>query len=125
MERIPWILTDASTAETYAFEINPNADGSLQYEKTITYKNTSSPTGVTVVFEGRNVPSSTQFSGKILSQAQYDAMVYWFGKKSVVTIQDDLGRIFNIYVTKFSPKRERSVLYPWKHSYTVDYFIIN
>lgn len=123
--RIPWVITDPATSETYAFEINPRDDGSLQYEKTISYKNTSSPTGNTVVFEGRDAPSATQFSGTVLTEAQYNQMVFWFNKRGALELEDDLGRVFTIYITKFSPKRKLSRQYPWRHEYTVDYFIVS
>lgn len=123
MARIAWIFTDNVLSESYSFEINPKDDGSLQYEKTITYKNTSGPDGATVVFEGRDVPNATTFSGTILSEDQYNAMVHWFNKRYPITILDDLGREFLIYITKFSPKRKISRTHPWRHEYSVDYFV--
>jgi len=122
--RVPWIFTDNVLVESYAFEINPNDDGSLQYEKAVSYKNTSGGSGQTVAFEGRDAPYATTFSGSILTEAQYNAMVTWFSKRYPIDIEDDLGRQFTIYITKFSPKRKRSREYPWRHEYSVDYFII-
>lgn len=124
MARIPWVISDPNTSESYAFEINPNDDGSLQYEKTVVYRNTSADTGRTVIFEGRDAPASTQFSGTVLTEDQYNQMVFWFNKRGMLLLEDDLGREFNIYIIKFSPKRRLSRTYPWRHDYTVEYFIV-
>ncbi len=123
--RIPWQFTDPTDSSFYVWEINPNDDGSLQYEKTVSYKNTSAPDGKTIAFEGRDAPLSTSFSGVILTESQYDAMVTWFNKRHQIQIEDDLGRVFYIYITKFSPKRKRSRSYPWRHEYTCEYFILD
>lgn len=125
MARIPWQFFDPTTNASYEWEINPNDDGSLQYEKTVNYKATAAPSGKTVIFEGRDAPKSTSFSGVVLTEAQYNAMVEWFNKRHQIQITDDLGRVFMIYITKFSPKRKLSRTYPWRHDYTCDYIIVD
>lgn len=122
--RIPWVISDVNTAETYSFEINPKDDGSYAYEKSITYKNTSSFSGVTVMFEGRDAPHTAQFTGTLLTEAQYNQFVFWFNKRVILHLVDDLGRSMNIYITKFVPKRKISRSYPWRHEYTCDYVIM-
>lgn len=123
--RIPWVFIDPLDSSTYEWEINPNDDGSLQYEKTVNYKNTSAPDGKTIIFEGRDAPRSTSFSGVVLTEDQYNAMVTWFNKRHQIQIEDDLGRVFTIYITKFAPKRVRSRSHPWRHEYTCEYVILD
>lgn len=125
MARIPWIFRDLVTNDTYQWEVNPNEGGSPIYEKSITYQNTSAPDGKTLIFEGRDQPATGTFSGVLLTEEQYDTLYTWWNKRHQVQIEDDLGRTFVIYITKFVPRRERARNYPWKHSYTVDYVILN
>lgn len=125
MARIPWVFTDLTDASTYSFPINPKDDGSLQYEKSIVYQNTSAPDGKTIIYEGRDTPNTTSFSGTILTEDQYNAMVEWFSKRHQIQVVDDLGRTFSIYITKFNPKRKLSRTYPWRHDYTVEYTILD
>lgn len=125
MARIAWVFTDPTDASTYEFPINPNADGSLQYEKQINYKNTTAPDGKTLIYEGLDQPKATSFSGTILTEDQYNAMVLWFNKRHQIQLVDDLGRIFMIYITGFKPQRKLSRTYPWRHDYTVDYTIVD
>lgn len=125
MARIPWVFTDPTDSTTYSFPINPKDDGSLQYEKQITYKNTSAPVGKTLIYEGQDQPKATSFSGTILSQTQYEAMVLWFTKRHQIQVVDDLGRTFMIYITAFKPSRKLSRTYPWRHDYTVEYTILD
>ena len=120
-----WVFTDPVDSTSYTFDINPNQGGSPSWSKSITYENTSAPDGKTLMFEGRDEVKSLSFSGTILEEEQYDAMIEWFGKRHAIMMTDDLGRTFNIYITGFNPTRERAVHYPWKHSYEVNYTILD
>lgn len=120
-----WTFEDPNTLETYTFAINPNEGGSPQYSKKFEYRNTSAPDGKVIVFEGRDDPQTIEFSGTLLTQAQYDAFVTWWDKRYQVKITDDLGREFWIEIESFSPKRERAVHYPYKHSYTIKAIIVD
>lgn len=120
-----WKFEDLVLDETYTFEINPNEDGSPSYSKHVTYQNTSAPDGRTLVFEGQDEPSTGTFSGTILSEDHYNAMVYWFSKRHQIRITDDLDRAMMIYITKFTPKRVRSAIYPWKHTYSCEYTMLD
>lgn len=122
--RIGWQIYDPVTAETITLEINPNDDGSLQYEKQMTYKNTSAPGGNVVAFEGRDAPYTSSFSGVLLTENQYNTYVDIFSKRYPLQLTDDLGRSFLVYFTSFKPKRKISRTYPWRHEYTCDYYIM-
>jgi hypothetical protein len=121
MAVVRWTFFDPLTLEEYTFGINPNTGGSRQFRKTINYQSTAAADGKTLVFEGRDEVNKMEFSGAILEQGQYDAMVTWFSKRHQIQVTDDLGRQFWIYITSFAPVRQRAIHYPWKHSYTVEY----
>jgi hypothetical protein len=125
MSVVRWKFYDPLTTEEYTFDINPNTGGSRQFKKTLNYQNTAAADGKTIIFEGRDEVNQMEFSGVILEQAQYDAMVTWFGKRHQVRVTDDLSRQFWIYITSFAPTRQRLIHYPWKHEYTVQYVEVN
>lgn len=124
MPVVKWIFTDPIEIESYTFEINPNAGGSPQYKKNFTYSSTSAPDGQTVMMQGRSDPLYLEFSGTILSEDQYRTMVDWWYRNCIIQITDDLERQYYVVFTDFSPKRERAVHSPWKHSYTARCTII-
>jgi len=125
MARIAWVLTDPVTLDTYDLPINPNQGGTPSYRKSITYRNTAAPDGKVLMFEGRDEPQNMSVSGVILSEELLNALVTWYQKRYAVTVEDDLGRTFSIYITSFDPQRERSVSHPWRHSYTLEYTILD
>lgn len=125
MSVVRWIFTDPVLSTTYTFEINPNDGGSPTYKKNLTTVNTTAPAGAVLIFEGADQPMAGTFSGTILTQSQYHAMTTWFSKRYPITVTDDLGRTQTIYITGFNPKRQRSALYPYKHTYQVDYTVLS
>jgi hypothetical protein len=120
-----WTFSDPATGDAYTFEINPNTDGSPQFKKTVTYQSTAAADGGLILFEGRDAATTLSFSGTILTQAQYNAMIRWFGKRHQVIFTDDLGRITTIYITAFSPKRKFTRSNPWRHEYSVEALVLN
>jgi hypothetical protein len=119
-----WTFTDPVTSAVYTFEVNPNEGGSPQYKKTISSQSTVAPGGAVILFEGADEPRTGSFSGSILSLGQYQAMTTWFSKRYPIVMQDDLNREQTIYITEFAPKRQRSALYPYKHTFTVNYIVL-
>jgi len=125
MARVAWEFTDLVTNDTYSLPVNPNDGGSPSFRKNISYQVTAAPDGKVLMFEGRDEPMQSQFSGVILTEEQYEAFVEWYSKRHQIKIKDDLGREFVCYITSFDPKRKRSALHPWKHDYTCEYTIID
>lgn len=121
MAVVRWVFTDPTDSSTYEFEMNPSDGGSPAYQKTISYSNTAGQGGNVLMFEGRDTVRQYTVTGIILTQAAYEAMLLWFNKRHALTVTDDLGRTFSIYITGFTPRRKRSALYPWKHDYTLTY----
>lgn len=125
MPVVRWVFTDTFMSDSYTFAVNPREGGTPVYEKNISSQNTSAPGGKTLLFEGRDVPQQNTFSGVILEQVDLDKFIEFFNRRHQFQLTDDLGRVYEIYITKFEPTRERAVHYPWKHSYTVTYTILN
>lgn len=116
---VRWTFNDLATLESYELEINPSDGGSPQYRKNITYQNTIAPGGRTLIFEGKDEPITLEWSGKVLSQEQHETFVDWFDKRHQILLVDDLQREYMVYITSYEPKRERSALNQWKHTYTM------
>lgn len=125
MAVVRWIFADPVDSSSYTFAINPNDGGSPTYRKNVQTLRTTAPGGSTILFEGQEEPKSGSFSGTILELAQYQAMVTWFTKRYPINMTDDLGRVQSIYITGFEPKRVRSALYPYKHTYNVSYTVLS
>ncbi len=122
---VKWNLYDPTVPEGYTFEVNPNQGGTPPLKKAITYQSTTSPFGKTLIFEGRDQVQEETVSGTLLTQVQLENLQYWFDKRHQVLLTDDLGRQYWIYITSFTPKRERARSHPWKHSYELSYTILD
>lgn len=125
MPVVRWIFYDPGTSETYVFPINPHTGGSPGYVKNFTFQNTAAPDGKTLVFQGRPESQTLEFEGVVFQQTELEAFVSWWRKNNQITVTDDLGRIFRIVIQEFTPKRERAVHFPWKHSYTCRAVIVD
>lgn len=122
---VKWTFVDVANSDSYTFDVNPNADGTPKKEKAMTYVNTSGPDGRVLAFEGRDAARQGKFSGTILEESQYTAFDTWYEKRVQISMTDDLGRSFEIYITGFEATRVRSAKHPWKHTYTITYVIID
>jgi len=118
---VKWIFTDPTNSTSYQFPMNPSDGGSPAYQKTISYSSAAGQGGNVLMFEGRDAVKTYSVTGTILTQEHYEAMITWFNKRHALTVTDDLGRTFSIYITGFTPRRRRSALYPYKHEYQLDY----
>lgn len=118
---VKWTFYDPIADVTHTLDVNPSAGGSPDYQKSISYMNTSAPDGKTIIFEGRDKPNEMTFEGTILSEEQYNQYKTLFDIRHQVLLTDDLGREFWIYFTGYTPRRGRKVHYPWYHTYTVKY----
>lgn len=119
MARIAWRFEDPVEGTVEFMPINPNEGASPSYQKTLTKSTTTAPGGEArpLVFEGADAVSQFDFSGVLLTQAHYDFILNAWRKRHPVRLTDDLGRTFTIYIESFTPKRDLSRTYPWKHTY--------
>ena len=118
-----WQLHDPVTSETYTFEINPNQGGSLALQKNVSYYATTADDSNTVFFEGSDTPQLVQVQGTLLSQAQYNNMVYWYSKRRQVQLTDDLGRVMWVYFAQWTPTRKWSYQFPWRHDWSASFYV--
>lgn len=120
-----WEAYSPRLAQTFVFEINPNAGGQGPYASNIAYTSTTAPNGNTIMFQGGNKPMEVQASGILLSQAQYDMFVFFVQSKLLFKLTDDRGTEKWVYFTSFDPKRARKRKHPWYHTYTLSYTEVN
>ncbi len=125
MTRTAWELSDSVTATTYELPVNPNQGGTPSYSKNIQYRNTAGPGGKVLMFEGREEAKTIQVSGSILEQTLLDQLVVWYNKRNAIELTDDLGRIFRVYITSFSPTRIRRGTRPYYHEYQMEMTILD
>lgn len=122
---VRWTLWDPVLDETWEMQVNPNEGGTPDNEKNVAYSNTSAPDGGTLIYEGRDNPQTIEWSGIILTQEHYDDYKYWFAKRRQVLLTNDLEEETWVYLTKFSPKRQRAVHHPYKHEYSVSAIVLD
>lgn len=122
---VRWTFTDTVTLDEYTFDVNPNSGGTETHEKEMTYVATTATGGRAIAFEGRPKPRLGKFSGTLLEESHYNALKTWYDVHNQIEMTDDLGRTNSIYITRFEATRVRSAQHPWKHTYSVDYVIID
>lgn len=125
MAVVKWVFEDLSDASTYTFEINASEGGTPTYRKNLHVVSAIAPGGRTIVSEGADSVETQRFSGTILNEEQYNAMLEWFNKRHQIQFTDDLYRTWVIYITGFTATREHRQSHPWYHKYTVDYIIVD
>lgn len=112
-----WVFHDPVLNVSMTLAMNPKDAMGPDRAKTIGYAQSAGPGGSTLVYEGREPPPDFSWSGTILTADHYHALRTWYLKRVPVTLTDDLSRVFVIYIKSFKPKRVRSALYPWKHTF--------
>lgn len=134
MERKAWSVYDPVLDETVYLEVNPSEDsGSHGINKSIIYAAPISTfvsssghlkVDAMLIAEGPAERESFQYNGTVYTEAQFNMMRALSNKGYPVEMTDDLGRTFLVYITAFEPKRERSVKFKWKHTYTLAGLVI-
>jgi hypothetical protein len=122
-ERVGWLFQDAATGESYVLPINPLDCDIPAIDKNISYQATVA--GGQVVYNGATQEPSMSFSGTILTEDHFRALEAWFQLQRQIKITDDLGREFWVYITDFSPTRERNTPFPWRMQYTANAVILD
>jgi hypothetical protein len=117
--KVSWYFTDLATSTEYIFEVNPNAGGSPLYQKNIAARTTLAAGGKQLVYQGTQIPSSFEWSGVLLNQEQHDMFTLWWEYRHQIQVTDDLQRTFYIYISDYTPERQRAAHSPHKRSYTM------
>lgn len=121
---LPYILLEyTEDADVYTFDINPNDGGSPEASKNMTMLQNTGPNRMNLVQEGNSVVPTLTFAGVILAQEQYENLEYWFDRRVLIEMRDDLGRTFYGVFSKFSPKRVRRPYNPWYHTYDAEFAV--
>lgn len=120
-----WEFYDFVTDTAIDLEINPSEVDMGGVTKTITEAGTTSPKGQRILFEGRREPQVMAFTGVILTQEQYEVFEDWSNKNYQFRLTDDLGRIYWIYITNFSPSRRRNPTVRWLADYNIDVTVLD
>lgn len=126
--RKAWRFRDLVTSEDYYLPVNPLTDNGSQAISKQTKYEAHASTYVSSLNQLRiddvviqDSPSEIErfsYEGTLYTQDQYEALLYWASKPYEWELRDDLGREFLIVVEEFTPRRSRSVHFPWKHTYT-------
>lgn len=122
-QRIPWVFQAISDPDLYEFAINPLDVSMPSVQKTFTEQKTAS--GKSVLFQGRDQVQRMSFSGTILTQLHFEIFEEWFSKEKQVSITDDLGNQFWVYLTSFTPTRNYSARFPWRHEYNAEAIMLS
>lgn len=122
---VRWTFTDPQSLEVYTFEINPNDGGTPSPAKNLVFESASAEEGQPIIFEGRPKLNEQTASGTILTETQYNSLLYWYNKKRQIVMTDDLNRPTTIYISGIDFKRVRRVQAPWMHTYTLKYYILD
>ena len=126
--RVGWRFRDLITAEEYFLPVNPTSDsGSHAFSKVTAYEvpisthrtlNGQTRVDDVVIYNKPKEVERFSYSGTVYTEDQLVQFERWAAKPYEWELKDDLGREFVIYVEEFTTERQRSVKYPWKHSYS-------
>lgn len=121
-----WTLEDTVTApgSPIQLEINPDSVDFTGQENNISTGVSSAPFGQKLVFQGRQSPKRMQFSGTVLSEAQFKTLEAWSNKEYQFKLTDDLSRVFWIYITSCTFDR-RVNKENWLASYTINATVLD
>jgi hypothetical protein len=123
MARTAWIFEDEAASQVYEFPINPREATMPAVSKTFTPVPTTR--GRSLLFQGREQSSLITLSGTLLTEEEYLAFREWSQKDRQIKITDDLGRVYWVVIKTFTPRRVRSIEYPWRHEFTITCVVVN
>lgn len=120
-ERIAWLFFDG--VNTYELPINPNEAKMPSPKRSVLTKPTCS--GRQVSYQGREEVATIDFSGVLLSEAQYRVFREWFLKRQQIRITDDLGLKYWVYLKTFNPTRVKNNTHEWYHTYSASGVVLD
>lgn len=106
-----WKLVDTETDEQWVMPLNPNKMDPPPMGRTISFH----PNGS---MRTPDNAAAWSFSGVMLTKAQYDDLVAWVRRDSIVAVHDHLGRVFHVVFESLSVQDKRS-RNAWRAGYTV------
>lgn len=123
MPHVAWTLTDNSTGSpvVFSFPINPNEFEPPGRSANIKNEVGTAPSGIPIIFQGRDSPSSGTMSGLVNTETFYNDLQTWADKWYVLTLTDDQSRTWDILITGLSWTRIRRANNQWRFDYTIDF----
>lgn len=121
--RVPWVFQQLHDPDIYEFAVNPLTARMPGVQKTFAKQKTAS--GKEVIFQGRDLVKTMAFSGTILTEEHLEVMDVWFSKEKQVSITDDLGQQYWVYLTSFNASRNYSSQFPWRHEYSAEATVLS
>jgi hypothetical protein len=116
-----WSIEDVATGETFRFQHNPKAMGSVAQPHRTTSLRASPIDGKIRAQRQPDGPFPWQFSGKVRTALEYKHLVDWCGRQNRVRITDHLGRTHEVLMQAFeaTPVERSGNGNPWLFAYTV------
>lgn len=125
MAATKWTLFYPGDSSSKTFQNNPDdrkgSVGSVAFDKNL-HEAQVGQNGPIMVFT-QDKALQSEFTLTVYSQAEYQAMWSWYYKGDILTLTDDLGRAFSIFITEIDAKRIRNATQPWKHELSFHYLV--
>lgn len=124
--RVPFTLTDNSTGTPviYQFEVNPVRFRPPGRSPSITTQRTTSPTGPTIVMQGRDGASEGRMEGAVISAQQKSDLTLWFDKWYPLILTDDLNNTYEILWSGISWERLHRAINRHRYDYQADFIAL-
>lgn len=119
---VRWRFVDTVTSDVVTLPINPNQMSTPTAPRNFAWAwgsrwGNNRMRGIESPLDGAQ---SWTFSGVILSESQYDLLLSWAGRLSILEVTDHLGRTFKVVIQKFDPvERLPTATKPWRADYTM------
>ena len=116
-----WTLTDNSTGSpvVFTFPMNPIEFEHPGRDANIIMETTTGSTGGTIMFQGRDAVPQLSFSGKVTSETFYNDFRAELDKWYDLVLTDDQGASWNVIVTNYTFKRNKSAINHHRYDYSV------
>lgn len=106
---------------TWTVDVNPNDGGSPNAQKQVLAAQNAGPNRGIILQEGSMGVATLGFSGVMLTQHHYETFEFWYSKRLILDLTDDLGRTFRGLMVNFTPTRTRRAFNPWFHTYNCEF----
>lgn len=112
-------FSDPAGVETYVLGNNPSQMDRSFGLHAITDQATTVSNGKTISWEGAPKPPLWTFSGSVLNEHDYRAMLRWGQTGQRFYITDHFGQRYLVKCVVFEVTRRRDIQRPWHHTYSM------
>ena len=110
-------FSDLANVANYVFTINPSQASRNFGVITMNHQQTTSADGSVIAWEGAPIPQPWTWTGRVLTQADHDALVLWGQTGQRVWLTDHFGRRYLVKMEGLTMTPRRDVNRPWHHDY--------